>query len=46
MLCQEGGCGQGSSSTGEILGSLGRALTDYIPIVSMLGDQVPTQCDT
>ena len=46
MLCQEGGCGQGSSSTGEILGSLGRALTDYIPIVSMLGDQVSTQRDT
>ena len=40
MLCQEGGCGQASSSTAEILGSLGRAVTGYIPIVSMLGDQV------
>ena len=46
MLCQEGGCGQASSSTAEILGSLGRAVTGYIPIVSMLGDQVNTQSDT
>ena len=46
VLCQEGGCGQASSSTAEILGSLGRAVTGYIPIVSMLGDQVNTQSDT
>ena len=36
----EGICGEGESSTTKILGSLSNAITGYIPIVAMLGNQV------
>ena len=37
---QSGICGQEKSSTAEILGSLSQAITGYVPIVTMLGNQV------
>ena len=37
---QEGICGSEESSTTEILGSLSKAITGYIPIVTMLGNEV------
>jgi len=39
IYSQEGICGDKDSSTAEILGSLSRAITGYIPIVTMLGNQ-------
>jgi len=36
---QEGICGSEESSTTEILGSLSKAITGYIPIVTMLGNE-------
>jgi len=33
-------CGQEKSSTAEILGSLSQAITGYVPIVTMLGNEV------
>ena len=40
LFIQEGICGDKNSSTTEILGSLSKAITRYIPIVTMLGNQV------
>ena len=37
---QSGICGQEKSSTAEILGSLSQAITGYVPIVTMLGNEV------
>ena len=37
---QTGICGQEKSSTAEILGSLSQAITGYVPIVTMLGNEV------
>merc|ERR1739838_1114815 len=39
IYSQEGICGDKDSSTAEILGSLSKAITGYIPIVTMLGNQ-------
>jgi len=39
----EGICGEGESSTTKILGSLSNAITGYIPIVAMLGNQESVQ---
>jgi len=36
---QEGICGDKDSSTADILGSLSKAITGYIPVVTMLGNQ-------
>ena len=40
---QDGICGEESSSTAEILGSLSQAIRGYIPIVSMLGNTESVQ---
>ena len=40
---QDGICGAQRSSTTAILGSLSEAITGYIPIVSMLGNQDSVQ---
>jgi hypothetical protein len=40
FFIQEGICGDKDSSTTDILGSLSKAITGYIPIVTMLGNQV------
>ena len=40
---QDGICGDQQSSTTDILGSLSEAITGYIPIVSMLGNQESLQ---
>ena len=40
LLDQEGICGDEDSSTTEILGSLSKAIPGYIPIVTILGNQV------
>ena len=40
---EDGICGEEKSSTAEILGSLSEAISGYIPIVSMLGDEEKVQ---